>query len=285
MQKAAPHGAAFSALYCSITADSLRARFANLGKSGSQNIVGFLSHQLVDGAVNVDAGSPFQKVGGGDTWECVDKIYDTQAMADDQVLWFDPNTWDISSFVFAGYVGDVPQGWSWTHIDSEGEDATWETISEEVSSFTVSKGMPTMINMVRGEDQEQVTEFTVAGEVLDTTKTAKWEIGDQQYKFIMNPFPIDTTYGDLETFMQPNDLIYIFSTLYYDVEYYQFLGEGKGWAVSLYDPETWMPADPIAVKDPTAVILPAGMGGIFQQEPDPVSGEFTGRTWEVSLGK
>ena len=268
-------------------AAALVAGFAtvSVGDVTSANCFGYLTHSLVDGAVNVDAGTPFQKVGGGDTWECVDKIYDQQAMTDDQVLWFDPNTWDTSTFVFKGYDGDTPKGWSWTHIDSEGEDATWETISEDAASFTVSKGMPTMINMVRGEDQEQVTEFTVAGEVLDTSKTAKWEIGDQQYKFIMNPFPIDTTYGDLEKFMQVNDLIYVFSSLYFDVETYQFLGSGKGWSVTLYDPSSWMPGDAVTVKDPTAVVLPAGMGGIFQQEPDEESGEYIGRTWEVTLGK
>ena len=228
----------------------------------------------------ISAGAAFSKVDGTD-WTCEQTIFDTQAISGDAVALFNIESWDLDSFKFAGYVGDVPQGWSWTRIDTED---TWEKISSVVQSFDLAKGDQTFIN------RKNLQAFTVSGAVEDTSKPATWVLpAGVQTGGIMNPFPVDTTLADLEAFAVSGDTVYVFNPVFYDFEYYKFIGKEEGWSATLYDPEAWEKAPAITITDTSLVVLPAGIGGYYQSvKTVPAGGGkavYEGRTWEVSLQK
>ena len=100
----------------------------------------------------------------------------------------------------------------------------------------------------------------------------------ESYAKIMNPYPIDTTLSDLETFAVPGDTLYVFNRAFWDLDFYVYLGKGNGWSVTTYNAETWTQYD-YTETDTTKVVMPAGIGGTYQ------SADQDGRTWTVTLGK
>ena len=93
---------------------------------------------------------------------------------------------------------------------------------------------------------------------------------------LVNPFPIATTWGDLNTFMKEGDSLYMFDYGNYDLIQYDRLGDGLGWI--LYPADG---SDSERINDESAVILEAGSAAYYMPGDAVTSGETV--TWTVTL--
>ncbi len=235
----------------------------------SQNTVGYLSYESGMGIENI--GAAVSPINASGEWTCTASIYDTEAVADDVVMFLNVAIFDLDYYQFNGYdSGNNPQGWTYNTSDPD----TGDPIIDTVQSFTLGKGQVTYCQPADG-----VSGFTTAGEVESgTSATVAFET-DGFFEFV-NPFPKVTTLGDLETFCQADDVLMVLNFNIFDLDFYQFNGKdggvSQGWMYNTSDPDT---GDPIVelVDDSTTVVLPIGQGGYFQP------GDGGDRTWTVSL--
>lgn len=198
-------------------------------------------------------------------------MFDNDISAGDTVNIFSAEVWNLNSWVFNGYTdGGDSLGWAYNYTDTD----TWEPANTVVASFELAKG-----DTVYFQPNDGVSGLNVAGAVQDTTKSATWKleagewIGD-----IMNPFPVDTTLADLETFAQAGDVLNVFTTTFWNLDSYVYNGAGAGWACNTFSDETW-DAISYVITDSSTVVLPAGVGGCYQPN------DMDGRTWTITLSK
>lgn len=182
---------------------------------------------------------------------------------------FNPEKWDLDSYVFLGYNGEGKGlGWQYSTADIE----TGDPIVSTAGSFELGTAQVAYFSPADG-----ISGVNVAGKVADTTKTATVTFDDSNWIFeFVNPFPKATTLADLETFCAASDSLMVFNPDKWDLDSYVYLGTGNGWQYSTADIET---GDPIVtvIKDSTTVVLPAGKGGYY------APADMTGRTWSVNL--
>ena len=209
----------------------------------SSNTVGYITQSLGEGEYVHTVGVSFKACGvaSGD-YTVETQIFSVGAAAGDMVYIFDPNNWDLSSYTFNGFDGNTSLGWFYA-----GADGTLDT----VASFDVQKG-----EVVYFQPADMVTDATVSGEVeAGTSASVTFDLSGGDFVFpLVNPFPVATTLGDLETFAAAGDMVYAFDAQNWDLASYTFNGfdgnVSQGWFY--------------AGADGTMVILPAGQGAFFQ---------------------
>lgn len=235
----------------------------------SANLVGYQQHSLNLADENdyaFDLGVNFKNMAGEDgAYVITDNFFGTDLNVGDQIFIFDNLMYGYSVYEFTELEGGVT---GFTVLLADG------TLDDPVTSITLNKGdcavmLPTDLTI----------KPTVAGEV-EKSGTAvidmSCEESDEGYaKPIVNPFPIDTTLGDLAKWLVLGDQIFVWNSEMYGytmLEFTELEGGINGFTVLMADGTL---ADPIS--DPETVILKAGFGGIY------LPSDFNGRTWEVTL--
>ena len=235
----------------------------------SANTVGYQTYESGAGIENI--GAAFSPINASGTWTCTDKIYDTDAVEGDVVMFLNVDIFDLDYYQFKGYDGSG-NGKGWTYNTSDPN--TGDPIVQSLDNFTLGKGQVTYCQPADG-----ISGFLTAGEVQSGTSAIVAFEDDGFFEFV-NPFPKATTLGDLETFCQEGDILMFLNIDIFDLDYYQFKGKSggvsQGWTYNTSDPNT---GDPIVeqVSDPTTVVLTPGQGGYLQP------GDGGNRTWTVTL--
>ncbi len=222
----------------------------------SANTVGFLSQELdLDNDEYLfSVAAPFTNLGTVDgNYVCTDTIFDTIPSTGDKVYVFDSEEWNLAMYQYNG------TGNGWTHYAADGTQST-------VASFTVISGAHVMY-----EPNDEETIATVSGEVAASgAQVVEFEVTDDDWFFeLVNPFPVATTLGDLETFCGTGDKIYIFDQDEWNLAMYQYNGTGSGW--------TFYAANGVQsiLTDSTIVVLKAGEGAYFEPQDS--------REWTVTV--
>ena len=206
----------------------------------------------------MNVGVAFSNVGAADgAFTLDDKFFGGAAAEGDQIITLDAGAWDLNQYDKLG------AGVGWLLTPAGGG------IPEVVASIKSSKGdilyyIPTVSDNV-----------TVAGEVASTTEaqavTFDLENDAGQWMFpLVNPYPVATTWGDLNTFTKEGDQLITLDGAAWDLNQYDRLGDGDGWLLTPAGGGT-----PEVVKDDDAVIIPAG-GAAYYIPTQTV-------TWTVTL--
>ena len=235
----------------------------------SANTVGYQTYESGIGIENI--GAAFSPINASGEWTATAKIYDTDAVEGDVVMFLNPDVFDLDSYQFRGYDGSGNgKGWIYTTTDPN----TGDPIDEVIASFTLGKGQVTYCQPADG-----ISGFLTAGEVQSGT-SATVAFNDVGFFEFVNPFPKATTLGDLESFCQEGDVLMVLNFDVFDLDSYQFKGKSggvsQGWIYTTTDPNTGDPIDEV-ITDATTVVLPAGQGGYFQP------GDGGNRSWTVTL--
>ena len=221
----------------------------------SANTVGYLEQELdVDNdEYMLNLAAPFKNLNTvNGSYVFTDNVFDTAAAKNDKLYVFDGDEWDLSIYKYKG------SGQGWALDAADGSSAT-------VSSVTVASGAHIMYEPVSAESA------IVSGEVAASgSQVVSFEVDDNNWMFeLVNPFPIATTLGDLETFCAKNDKIYTFDPEEWDLSIYKYKGTGSGWALDAADGSS------STITSSATVILEAGQGAYFE----PVDS----REWTVTL--
>lgn len=187
-----------------------------------------------------------------------DNFFSGEATEGDQIYTLDADAWDINQYDKQG----VGNGWLLTPADKSVDP-------EFVSSIKVGTGdllyyVPAL-----------ATELTLAGQVAqlgEQSVTFDVDNAQGQWMFpLVNPFPIDTTWGDLNTFTKEGDQLYTLDADAWDINQYDRQGDGYGWLLTPADKSV----DPEYITDDDLVAIPAG-GAAYYVPVQTV-------TWTVTL--
>lgn len=217
----------------------------------SANTVGYIQQSLGEGEYVHTVGVSFKNCGvASGAYTIGTQIFGATAAEGDMIYVFDPNNWDLSGYTFNGYSGETSLGWFYS-----GADGTTDT----VASFDVQKG-----EVVYFQPADMMTDATVSGEVESGSSfSVTFDLNSGDFVFpLVNPFPVATTLGDLETFVSEGDMVYVFDAMNWDLSGYTFNGfvggVSQGWFYSGADGTT------DTITDSSTVILPAGRGAFIQ---------------------
>ena len=219
----------------------------------SSNTVGFLNH-AIDVNVPVDnIGVCFVPVGNENgSFSVTDNALGTSLAAGDSLYQFNANLWDFDIYSYNG----TGEGWTASYADGSAETIDGLDIGTSANLFYMGAA-------------ESVT---LAGQVrAPGTQTLTFTPGENdEYVFpLANPYPVETTFADLETFCSAGDSIYLFNPEVWDFDIYTYNGLGDGWTASYAD------GTAETISDSTAVILAAGQGASFMPGSE--------CTWTVSF--
>lgn len=230
----------------------------------SANVVGY---QQFAGDWISSVGAAFKPV-AAEGWTNETTVFGNDVATDDVVYMFNPEVWDLDYYQFAGFDGEgASLGWGYYTTDAE----TGEQVASVIKSFDTAKG-----DQIYFQPTDGISGLTIAGEVADT-KGATVTIAEGEWiATLMNPYPVNTTLADLETFFKTDDVLYVFNPMVWDLDYYQFGGEGNGWGYYSTNPEDGEPTAEL-ITDTSLVVLPAGVGGYIQPS------DTDGRVWNVGL--
>ena len=206
----------------------------------------------------IPVGVAFSNVGAQDgTFVLDDNFFSGTAEEGDQMLTFDGDLWNINQYDKLG------KGEGWLLSPAEGGNP------EVVESTTLAKGDFVYYIPVSGE------QLTISGEIAnpETAQSVTFDLDNEagQWMFpLVNPFPVDTTWGEINTFTLEGDQIISFDGDYWNINQYDRLGDGEGWLLSPAAGGT-----PEIVNDVTAIAIPAG-GAVYYAPTETV-------TWTVQL--
>ena len=209
----------------------------------SANTVGFIEQEFDEDAGAVNVGVCFNVVGSpAASFTIADAAFGKNLTAYDQFYVFDADNWDLTSYTYKG----AGKGWDVIYADTEIEQ-------EVIASISVAPG--TSLYYI-GADAS----FITAGEVAASgAQSITFDTDDAGAFDFVNPFPVATTFGDLETFARAYDQFYLFDAANWDLTSYTYKGAGKGWDVIYADTEL----DPEVISDSTATFLEAGQGATY----------------------
>ena len=224
----------------------------------SANIVGYAKSEFDQGGWMIPVGVAFSNVGSQDgSYTIGENTFNAIAEEGDQMLTFDGDSWNINQYDKFG-AGD-----GWSLVPADGGDP------EVVASITLAKGGFVYYIPVSGE------QLTISGEIAnpETAQSVTFDLDNEagQWMFpLVNPFPVDTTWGELNTFTKEGDQIITFDGDYWNVNQYDRFGDGDGWSL--------VPADggtPEVINDDDAIAIPAN-SAVYYVPTETV-------TWTVEL--
>ena len=184
-------------------------------------------------------------------------FFGVNALEGDSIFMFEGGVWNLSQ---ADKLDDA-SGWVFYPANGDTE--------EIVSTIKVSKGD---LLYFRPYDKSATAQVPVSGQVAATGKQSITFTKTKEDWFftLCNPFPIDTTWGDLNTFTKENDSIFAFDGKVWNLDQYDRLADGEGWVFYPADG-----SDEEIITDETAVAIPAGSAAYYR----PVETV----TWTVTL--
>ena len=206
----------------------------------------------------MNVGVAFSNVGAADgAFTLDDKFFGGAAAEGDQIITLDADAWNLAQYDKQG----TGAGWVLTPADGSAQ--------EFVASVKAKKGdmlyyIPTV-----------ASDMTVAGEVadLEAAQSITFDVNNEagQWMFpLVNPYPVDTTWGDINVFTKEGDQIITLDGDAWNLTQYDRQADGNGWVVT--------PADGSAqefINDDGEVIIPAG-GSVYYIPTETV-------TWTVTL--
>ena len=186
-----------------------------------------------------------------------DNFFSGVASEYDQIVTLEANAWNLNQYDKLG----TGAGWVLTPADGGNQ--------EVVQSISLTKGDFIYYIPV------SASEVNVAGQVADTTapQSITFDLNNEagQWMFpLVNPYPVDTTWGELNTFTKEYDQIVALNGDAWNLDQYDRLADGDGWILT--------PADGSAqeiINDNSAVAIPAG-GAVYYIPTSTV-------TWTVTL--
>ena len=238
-------------------------------KRSLQNVVGYETHSLdlenPDDYI-FDVGVNFKNV-TGEPYVVTDTFLGNQLNDGDTIFIFDNLMYGYNLYTYGEIDTDV---WGFSVVMADG------SFGEPITSLTLNKGDWALLMPA---DLELTSSIDVAGEVEKSgTKVLDLSCEDSEDGYIcplVNPFPINTTLGDLKTFLVDGDTIFVWDSVLYGYNLYTYgeIDDGVfGFSVVLADGSF---GDPIS-GDAT-VILKSGQGALF------MPADFDGREWSVTL--
>ena len=206
----------------------------------------------------MNVGVAFSNVGAADgAFTLDDKFFGGVAAEGDQIITLDADAWNLAQYDKQG----TGAGWVLTPADGSEQ--------EFVASVKAKKGdmlyyIPTV-----------TSDMTVAGEVADpsSAQSITFDVNNEagQWMFpLVNPYPVDTTWGDINVFTKEGDQIITLDGEAWNLTQYDRQADGNGWVVT--------PADGSAqefINNDKEVIIPAG-GSVYYIPTETV-------TWTVTL--
>ena len=207
----------------------------------SANVVGYANSEFDQGGWMIPVGVAFSNVGAQDgSFVLGDNFFAGTSAEGDQMLTFDGDLWNINQY------DKLAKGEGWLLSPAEGGNP------EVIESITLAKGDFIYYIPMSGEA------LTISGEVADPTaaQSVTFDLDNEagQWMFpLVNPFPIDTTWGEINTFTLEGDQIIAFDGDYWNINQYDRLRDGEGWLLSPAEGGT-----PEIVNDDTAIAIPAG---------------------------
>ena len=189
-----------------------------------------------------------------------DKFFGVDSTEGDQVVQLDATAWDVNTYDKQG----VGNGW---YLTPAGGGA-----QEFMASLKIAKG--DFLYYIPA-DAEGTSQVPVSGQVAasgeqSVTFEVTGEEGAQWMFPLCNPFPINTTWGDLNAFTKEGDQIVRLDAVAWDVDTFDRQGDGNGWYLT--------PAGGGAqelINAPESVAIPAG-GSVYYIPVETV-------TWTVTL--
>ena len=222
----------------------------------SANIVGYQNVGFDKTGWMMNVGVQFSNIGAeGGAFTLDDAFFGNTAAEGDQIITLDGDAWNLAQYDKLA----VGEGWILTPADGSS--------AEMIASLSASKG--DLLYYIPAS----AAELTVAGEVATGTQSVTFDTANEagQWLFpLANPFPVDTTWGDLNTFTAEGDQLIALDGDAWNLAQYDRLADGEGWILT--------PADGSAaeiINNEEAVIIPAG--GAMYYIPTATT------TWTVTL--
>ena len=186
-----------------------------------------------------------------------DNFFGGTSAEGDQIITLEAEAWNLNQYDKAG------TGAGWVLTPADGGD------SEVVESVVLGKG--DFIYYIPVE----ATEVNVSGEVADTTsaQSITFDLDNEagQWMFpLVNPYPVDTTLGEINTFTKEGDQIIALNGEAWNLDQYDRAGDGQGWVLTPADG-----SDSELIIDDEVIAIPAG-GAVYYIPTTTV-------TWTVSL--
>ena len=224
----------------------------------SANIVGYQTTGFDKSGWMMNVGVAFSNVGAADgAFTLDDAFFGGTATEGDQIITLDADAWDLNTYDKLG----AGEGWMLTPPGGTG--------SELLPSIKASKG--DLLYYIPAIAQEA----TIAGEVADMTapQSVTFDLNNEagQWMFpLVNPYPVETTWGDLNTFTKEGDQIITLDADLWDLNTYDRLGDGYGWMLT---PPGGTGSE--IITDESLIAIPAG-GSVYYIPTETV-------TWTVTL--
>lgn len=224
----------------------------------SPNVVGYETIGFDQSGWMMNVGVAFSNIAALDGSYTLDDNFFSGASAEgDQIITLEADAWNLNQYDKLG------TGAGWVLTPADGSD------SEVVQSITLAKGDFIYYIPV------SASEVNVAGQVADTTaaQSITFDLNNEaaQWMFpLVNPYPVDTTWGELNTFTKEGDQLIALNGDAWNLDQFDRLADGDGWVLT--------PADGGAselINDNTAVAIPAG-GAVYYIPTTTV-------TWTVEL--
>lgn len=193
----------------------------------------------------IPVGVAFSNVGAQDGSYIIGETAFTGTAAEgDQMITFDGDFWNVNQYDKGG----ANEGWVLTPADGGDQ--------ELVESISLAKGDFVYYIPMNSE------KLTISGEVSDPSaaQSVTFDLDNEagQWMFpLVNPFPVDTTWGEINTFTSEGDQILTFDGDYWNINQYDKGGEGEGWVLTPADG-----GDQVLVNDDETVLIPAG-GAVY----------------------
>ncbi len=223
-----------------------------MGDGVESGVVGYTSYAVPANASFINCGIAFDNIADENGEFKVGQTVFSRAVLDGDAFYlFDYDEYDLTIYTY--FEGE---GWFATYADGT---------SDYQNELVFTKGDMFWFVPADGE-----TGLTVAGAVATSgTKTITFDPEQAPFFNIVNPFPVNTTFATLTSFLGDGDALYFFDYDEYDLTIYTYF-EGEGWFATYADGTS-----AYVVDEANTVALEVGEGAIL------TVGDV--RTWTVTL--
>ena len=222
----------------------------------SANVVGYQNVGFDKSGWMMNVGVQFSNIGAeGGAFTLADSFFGNEAAEGDQVIALDADAWNLSQW------DKLAKGEGWMLTPADGGDF------EFVDALSAKKG--DLVYYI----PSAASELTVAGEVAQGSQSVTFDPANElgQWMFpLANPFPIDTTWGDLNTFTKEGDQLIALDGDAWNLSQYDRLADGEGWMLTPADGGEFE-----FLNNEEDVVIPAG-GAMYYIPVEAV-------TWTVTL--